>query len=113
MLRITELKLPLDHTPKALEAAIVERLGTTPADLVRYTIARRGNDARRKSAIKLVYAIDVTLADEAAVLARLAGDPHVAPRPIPRTASSHQRPRLPTPPAPWSSAPAPAGCWRP
>jgi uncharacterized FAD-dependent dehydrogenase len=81
MLRITELKLPLDHTPEALEAAIVERLGITPADLVRYTIARRGNDARRKSAIKLVYAIDVTLADEAAVLARLADDPHVRPTP--------------------------------
>ncbi|QCI92787.1 NAD(P)/FAD-dependent oxidoreductase [Novosphingobium sp. EMRT-2] len=81
MLRITELKLPLDHTPQALEDAIVERLGIAPADLVRYTIARRGNDARRKSAIKLVYAIDVTLTDKAAVLARLAGDPHVRPTP--------------------------------
>ncbi|ODU70699.1 MAG: hypothetical protein ABT11_06310 [Novosphingobium sp. SCN 66-18] len=81
MLRITELKLPLDHTPQALEDAIVERLGITPAELVRYAIARRGNDARRKSAIKLVYAIDVTLTDEAAVLARLAGDPHVRPTP--------------------------------
>ena len=81
MLRITELKLPLDHTPEALEAAIIERLGIAPAELVRYTIARRGNDARRKSAIKLVYAIDATLADEAAVLARLAGDQHVRPAP--------------------------------
>jgi len=70
MLRLTELKLPLDHTGPDLEDAICARLDIDPASLIRYTIAKRGNDARRKSAIKLVYALDVTVADEAAVLAR-------------------------------------------
>jgi uncharacterized FAD-dependent dehydrogenase len=81
MLRLTELKLPLDHEPAALEAAIAERLDIEPADLVRYSVVKRGNDARRKSAIKLVYALDVTVADEAAVLARHAGDTQVRPAP--------------------------------
>ena len=81
MLRLTELKLPLDHTPAELEAAIAERLEIEPAALLRYSVAKRGNDARRKSAIKLVYAIDASVTDEAAVLARHAGDVHVRPSP--------------------------------
>jgi uncharacterized FAD-dependent dehydrogenase len=81
MLRISELKLPLDHAADALPAAIASRLGIAPSDLVDFTIARRANDARRKSAILLVYSVDVTLADEASVLARFQGDPHVRPTP--------------------------------
>lgn len=81
MLRLTELKLPLDHTTAELETAIAERLEIEPAELLRYSVAKRGNDARRKSAIKLVYAIDASVTDEAAVLARHAGDAHVRPSP--------------------------------
>ncbi|WP_340317184.1 NAD(P)/FAD-dependent oxidoreductase [Rhizorhabdus argentea] len=81
MLRLSELKLPLDHPVDALRAAILQRLDIAPSDLVAFTIARRANDARRKSAILLVYSVDVTLADEASVLARFQGDPHVRPAP--------------------------------
>ena len=81
MLRISELKLPLDHPAEALPAAIVDRLGIAPGDLLRWEIARRANDARRKSAILMVYSVDVELADEAAILARFAGDNHVRPTP--------------------------------
>jgi uncharacterized FAD-dependent dehydrogenase len=81
MLRLTELKLPLDHTDEALPAAICERLGIAPDDLIDFAIARRANDARRKSAILLVYSVDVTLRDEAAVSARFASDHHVQPTP--------------------------------
>ena len=81
MLRLTELKLPLDHPPEALPAAIIARLGIAPEDMVDFAVWRRGNDARKKSAILLVYTIDVTLRDEAAILARFAGDQHVRPTP--------------------------------
>ena len=81
MLRLNELKLPLDHTAPDLEAAICARLDIEPADLIRFSVAKRGNDARRKSAIKLVYALDVTVADEAAVLARHSGDSQLRPAP--------------------------------
>ena len=69
MLRLTDLALPLDHPPEALEPAVCARLGIALADLLRITLVRRGNDARRKSAIKLIYALDVRVRDEAAVLA--------------------------------------------
>ena len=81
MLRLSDLKLPLDHPPEALPAAICARLGIAADQLIHYEIARRANDARRKSAILLVYSVDVDVADEAAILARHAGDPHVRPRP--------------------------------
>ena len=81
MLRLIELKLPLDHAPEALPAAICERLGIAPDELISYTIARRANDARRKSAILMVYSVDVTLKDEAAVLARHQGNHQVKPTP--------------------------------
>ena len=81
MLRLTELKLPLDHTAPELETAICDRLDIDPASLIRYTVHKRGNDARRKSAIKLVYALDVTVVDEPAVLARHLDDHHVRPTP--------------------------------
>jgi uncharacterized FAD-dependent dehydrogenase len=81
MLRITELKLPLDHEEAALPAAIAARLAIPPADLLRYTIHKRSYDARKKSQIVLIYALDVAVAQEAAVLARHARDPHIGPAP--------------------------------
>ncbi|MGF7154508.1 NAD(P)/FAD-dependent oxidoreductase [Novosphingobium gossypii] len=81
MLRLTDITLPLDHTPADLDAAVAQRLAIAPADLERVSVFRRGNDARRKNAIKLVYALDVVVKDEAGVLARLADDPHVRPTP--------------------------------
>ena len=78
MLRLSGLKLPLDHPADAMPAAICERLGIEASDLVRHVIVRRGNDARRKTAIQLVYTVDVELMDEAAVRALV--DRHVEGR---------------------------------
>ncbi len=81
MLRLSGLSLPLDHEPEALPAAICARLGVAREGLRGFTIYRRGNDARRRNAILLVYTVDVDLADEAEVLARLAGDKDLRPTP--------------------------------
>jgi uncharacterized protein len=81
MLRVLELKLPLGHPAEALPLALAERLGVAPQDIIRFEVARRAHDARRKSAIQMVYAIDVELRDEAGVLARLRDDPKVQPTP--------------------------------
>lgn len=77
MLRLTELKLPLDHAEGALSAAALERLGISANDLLSLNISRRGYDARKKSAILLVYTLDVAVRNEADVLKRLAKDKHV------------------------------------
>ncbi|WBX86282.1 NAD(P)/FAD-dependent oxidoreductase [Sphingosinicella microcystinivorans] len=74
MLRLSGLTLPLDHEADAMAPAICARLGVAPDRLRGFTVFRRGNDARKKSAILLVYTVDVDLADEAEVLARFAKD---------------------------------------
>ena len=81
MLRLTELKLALGHGPEALPAAILERLGAPADELIDYAVVRRAHDARRKSAIAMVYSVDVTLRNEAHVLARFAGDGRIQPAP--------------------------------
>jgi len=81
MLRITELRLPLDHAEDALRAAIVARLAVADADLKAFTVFRRGYDARKKTAIVLSYTIDCELADETAVLLQHEGDPQIRTTP--------------------------------
>jgi len=81
MIRLTDLALPLDHPAEALPAAICTRLGIAADDLLSFDVARRGNDARRKNAIMLIYAIDLTVTDEPALLARFADDRNVRPTP--------------------------------
>ena len=81
MLRITELRLPLDHPEEDLRKAVVTRLGIKPDDLLSFSVFRRAWDARKKSAIKLVYTIDAEVRDEARISARLKDDRHVNPAP--------------------------------
>jgi uncharacterized FAD-dependent dehydrogenase len=80
-MRLTELKLPLDHSEPELRSAIVKRLGIAPGDLADYTIFRRSHDARKPSAIVFIYTLDLELKDEKTVLARLRGDRNVLPTP--------------------------------
>ncbi|ADG16962.1 FAD dependent oxidoreductase [Paraburkholderia atlantica] len=79
MLRLSEIKLPLDHPESALGAAIRARLadlGVARDGLIRYTVFRRAHDARKRADIKLTYIVDVEVKDEAAALKRLADVPH-------------------------------------
>ena len=81
MLRITELRLPLIHAEEALRPAILSRLGVGPAALKNFRVFKRSFDARKRAAVVLIYTVDCELLDEAALLARMAGDPHVKPAP--------------------------------
>ena len=77
MLRISEVRLPLSHPAEAVEDAAVALLQISKSNLVSLRIVRRANDARKKSAIVMVYSVDVELRDEDAVLSRFVGDPRI------------------------------------
>jgi uncharacterized protein len=81
MLRLTELKLPLDHAADALRPAICQRLGIADDQLLGFSIFKRSYDARKRSAITLIYTLDFEVADEARLLAKLADDRHLGPTP--------------------------------
>ena len=83
MIRLTELKLPLDHPEDALPALIVKTLGIQPAELLRHSIYKRSYDARKQKLL-LVYIADVELASpelEATLLRQFEADPHIRPAP--------------------------------
>ncbi|WP_019529770.1 NAD(P)/FAD-dependent oxidoreductase [Dasania marina] len=61
MLRINELKLPLNHTEQDLTAAIIEKLAIKPSELQSFSVFKRSYDARKKANILLIYQLDVVL----------------------------------------------------
>lgn len=85
VLRLSELKLPLDHGEDDLAAAICRRLGVPRGVLLSHRLVRRSVDARRRNAIALVYSVDLDLALDPAsqqrLLRRFQGDPHLRPVP--------------------------------
>ena len=81
MLRLTQIKLPLDHSPNAISKAAISRLGIRPNSLISCTIFRRAHDARKKKSIFLIYTLDVEVKNEASILERLTDNVDVKPRP--------------------------------
>ena len=77
MLRLTDIKLPLDHDEYALKNAILKKLGLTAGELTAYTIFKRSYDDRKRGVIPLVYSVDVETTREAQLLNRFKRDPHV------------------------------------
>ncbi|MBV9044119.1 MAG: FAD-dependent oxidoreductase, partial [Alphaproteobacteria bacterium] len=81
MLRVSEIRLPLDHSADALKNAVAKKLRISPKELVRFAVLKRGVDSRKRAAIVYVYIVDAVVADEATVLARIGRDPHVTRAP--------------------------------
>lgn len=82
MLRITELKLPLDHSDDELRAAIVQRLGISDEQLLGFTLFKRSYDARKKnSELLFIYTIDLETSNEAELLRRFEGDAKIGVAP--------------------------------
>ncbi|WP_447738859.1 NAD(P)/FAD-dependent oxidoreductase [Pseudomonas laurentiana] len=82
MLRINELKLPLDHPDEALRDAIVQRLGIRDEQLLSFNLFKRSYDARKKnSELLFIYTIDLEASNEAELLAKFADDRNIGPAP--------------------------------
>ncbi|QVL46293.1 MAG: NAD(P)/FAD-dependent oxidoreductase [Methylophilaceae bacterium] len=83
MIRITEIKLPIEqadtlkHQDDQIKAAILKRLAIAETDLRSFTIFKRGVDARKSHAILYVYSLDVEVNNEARLLAKYQHDQHV------------------------------------
>ena len=80
MLRIAEIKLPLDHAESALCDAVCGRLNVAASAVGEITVYKRSYDARRSSQ-QLIYIVDVAVANEAALLQSFRGDTHISVTP--------------------------------
>jgi len=82
MLRITELKLTIDHPEEDLRPTLLRRLGIDSDELLDFTLFKRSYDARKKSSeLCFIYTIDFTVRDEAALLRTFADDRHLGVAP--------------------------------
>ena len=100
MLRLNELKLPLDHDDNALVTAVLRRLRIPATDLLAHRVVKRSVDARKKSAIRLTYSLDLEVKGEAALRRRFRDDPQLQASP-----DTRYRPVVQAPLA-WSEAPS-------
>ncbi|MGL6042074.1 MAG: hypothetical protein ACRC01_12870, partial [Deefgea sp.] len=81
MLRITELKLPLDHTDADLKTAIAAYLAISEDVIASFSVFKRSYDAR-KGMMNLAYIIDLDVGNlEKKLLAQFKADTHVMPTP--------------------------------
>ena len=64
MLRLTEIKLPLEHTEADLAATITDKLEISAEQLQGFSVVKRSYDARQQDNILLIYHLDVQLAAE-------------------------------------------------
>ena len=53
MIHLSQLKLPLEHPPEALRAAILKRLKLEDHQIRSFTVVKRSYDARKKFNILL------------------------------------------------------------
>lgn len=81
MLRLTDIKLPLNHQADAIEQAILKKLAITKTDVIEFTVFKRGYDARKKNKILLIYTLDIKTNKDAILLDEFSQDPHVKPTP--------------------------------
>ena len=87
MLRVSEIKLPLDnatslhHDPEVIQAALIKKLGIQASELISMVIFKRGVDARKSHAILFVYTLDIEVKNEAKILGKFKKDPHVKEAP--------------------------------
>ena len=81
MLRITDLQLPLDHSESALKEAILSFLTIKEHELLSFTVFRRSYDARKKTAIVLIYTVDIETSMDEALLQKFGNRPNFGKTP--------------------------------
>jgi uncharacterized FAD-dependent dehydrogenase len=76
MIRLSNIKLPLDHDDQALAQTVLTTLGITAEQMISFNMFRRGYDARKKSDIFLIYTLDVEVSPplETELLEKFADD---------------------------------------
>ena len=81
MLRLSELRLSLEHGSNDLQEAVLRRLRIPPDQLLEQRLVKRSIDARRRDRIQVIYSVDVSVRSEAAVLRRHRGNPRIRTAP--------------------------------
>ncbi|KZR86865.1 NAD(P)/FAD-dependent oxidoreductase [Synechococcus sp. MIT S9504] len=74
MLRLSELRLGLDHSEDDLEQAVLRCLRVPREQLISCQLVKQSIDARRRDRIRIIYSVDVQVRGEKALLRRRSAD---------------------------------------
>ena len=77
MIRISGIKLPFDHNDKDLRLAVLKALNVNANELISISIKRSSLDARKKTAIRRVYTLQIEVSDEKSVLSKHKNDQNI------------------------------------
>lgn len=77
MLRLTDIKLDLNHQEDELKQAVLKKLKIADNQLIDFTVFKRGYDARKKNVITLIYTLDVETSVNDELLAAFEKDNNV------------------------------------
>ena len=77
MIRITELRLPIDHSPEDLVKKIIQRLKLHAFEVPEFSIFKRSYDARKNVDLAFIYTVDVAVGDEQIILKTFKGDQQI------------------------------------
>lgn len=81
MIRITDIQLALNHDEHALRNAVRESLGLEDSEIISISIFKRSYDARKKNAILLIYAVDVSTTKDELLLKKFRGNKNIRDTP--------------------------------
>lgn len=70
MIRINQIRVPLEHTRQDLERKAAAVLRIMPSEILSWKIVKKSIDARKKPEIWINYSLDVSVASQRKVLAR-------------------------------------------
>jgi uncharacterized FAD-dependent dehydrogenase len=85
-IRITDIRVALDFPEDGLFSRVLSIIGVPREEVERFSVIRRGLDARRKGEVRRVFAVECSLRSaglEEAVCSRVANARPVDPRPDP------------------------------
>lgn len=68
MIRINQIKLPVEHTDEMLYQKVEKLLKINRSQILCFQIVKKSIDARKKPDLQIVYSVNVTVDDEARIL---------------------------------------------
>jgi len=81
MLRLTEIRLPVNHSEEDLRSAILRKAGIGEKELLDFQIHKKSIDARKRREVLFAYSVDIAVKDEESLLRKFEGKEKVIPAP--------------------------------
>ncbi len=96
MIRIQNIRMPLDYTDKDLQQAAAKKLHIPIREIITLQVRRRSVDARKRGKVSFLFSLDIAVKQEHSILKKCAGDHDIsAVKDVPYTIPACTAPERP------------------